>query len=176
VLGQYINYRTALKILYPEHRLHLAVPLDAFETFFQRKFVQLRQRRRSFMTEAEKIQVILDILGEIAVPGIPREIEYHVVTDTTNHHYQVLVSGWVGMKRTFGIAVHIHVKNGLVWSRKTTRITAWLKKWCAVALGKRKLSWHFMRPTSALTLGMRLDSHKPHSPRLEHGHFAILLA
>jgi hypothetical protein len=67
------------------------------------------------MTEAEKIQVILDILGEIAVPGIPREIEYHVVTDTTNHHYQVLVSGWVGMKRTFGIAVHIHIKNGLVW-------------------------------------------------------------
>jgi XisI protein len=67
------------------------------------------------MSEAEKIAVILDIFREIAVPGFPKELEYHVVTDTANHHYQVLVSGWVGMKRTFGIAVHIHFKNGLVW-------------------------------------------------------------
>jgi hypothetical protein len=41
ILGQYINYRTALKILYPDYELLLAVPIDAFETFFQRKFVQM---------------------------------------------------------------------------------------------------------------------------------------
>jgi hypothetical protein len=40
VLGQYINYRTALELLYPDYTLYLAVPDDIFATFFQRKFVQ----------------------------------------------------------------------------------------------------------------------------------------
>jgi hypothetical protein len=41
VLGQYINYRVALNLLHPEHLLYLAVPEDVFQTFFQRKFVQM---------------------------------------------------------------------------------------------------------------------------------------
>ena len=39
-LGQYINYRRALKSLQPDRKLFLAVPQDAFETFFQLPFTQ----------------------------------------------------------------------------------------------------------------------------------------
>jgi hypothetical protein len=39
-LGQYLNYQEALSNLQPDRRLYLAVPLDAFETFFQLPFTQ----------------------------------------------------------------------------------------------------------------------------------------
>ena len=39
-LGQYINYRRALKALAPNRKLYLAVPEDTFETFFQLPFTQ----------------------------------------------------------------------------------------------------------------------------------------
>jgi hypothetical protein len=41
VLGQYLNYRTALKVLGDDHRMVLAVPQDIYDTFFQRQFVRL---------------------------------------------------------------------------------------------------------------------------------------
>jgi XisH protein len=41
VLGQYINYRLALRQIYPQYRLYLAVPEQVFMTFFQRKFASL---------------------------------------------------------------------------------------------------------------------------------------
>jgi hypothetical protein len=41
VLGQYLNYRVALRILYPQHVLYLAIPADIFAGFFQRQFTKL---------------------------------------------------------------------------------------------------------------------------------------
>jgi XisI protein len=35
--------------------------------------------------------------------------------DTIRDHYQVVVVGWRGMKRTFGILVQIDLKDDLVW-------------------------------------------------------------
>ena len=40
-LGQYYNYRFALKALEPERILYLAVPLSTYEDFFSRRFTQL---------------------------------------------------------------------------------------------------------------------------------------
>ncbi len=39
-LGQTLNYRSALRKTQPERVLHLAVPIDAYDDFFTRKFVQ----------------------------------------------------------------------------------------------------------------------------------------
>jgi hypothetical protein len=39
-LGQYLNYQEALLSIQPDRKLYLAVPLDAFETFFQLPFTQ----------------------------------------------------------------------------------------------------------------------------------------
>ncbi len=41
VLGQLLNYRFALKVKEPERLLYLAIPMEIYETFFARRFVQL---------------------------------------------------------------------------------------------------------------------------------------
>ncbi|MGB5969420.1 MAG: XisH family protein [Spirulinaceae cyanobacterium] len=40
-LGQYFNYRFALKAEEPERTLYLAVPLASYEDFFSRRFTQM---------------------------------------------------------------------------------------------------------------------------------------
>jgi len=39
-LGQFLNYRIMLEVNEPDHQLYLAIPLDAYETFFQSSFAQ----------------------------------------------------------------------------------------------------------------------------------------
>ncbi len=40
-LGQFLNYRIMLEVNEPDRQLYLAVPLDAYETFFQSRFAQV---------------------------------------------------------------------------------------------------------------------------------------
>lgn len=44
-LGQFLNYRLALEINQPDRDLYLAIPLVAYEAFFQREFAQLSLER-----------------------------------------------------------------------------------------------------------------------------------
>jgi hypothetical protein len=39
-LGQFLNYRSALKIKQPERLLYLAVPVDVYDDFFSNPFIQ----------------------------------------------------------------------------------------------------------------------------------------
>jgi hypothetical protein len=39
-LGQYLNYRLLMQGQYPEYKLYLAIPLSAYDSFFQLPFVQ----------------------------------------------------------------------------------------------------------------------------------------
>jgi XisH protein len=39
-LGQYLNYRLLMQEQYTEHKLYLAIPLSAYDSFFQIPFVQ----------------------------------------------------------------------------------------------------------------------------------------
>ena len=41
VLGQFLNYRFALQAEEPERLLYLAIPIEIYDTFFARRFVQL---------------------------------------------------------------------------------------------------------------------------------------
>ncbi|MBF0204147.1 MAG: XisH family protein [Desulfamplus sp.] len=40
-LGQFLNYRVALKDRDPGRHIYLAIPLDIYDAFFSRRFVQL---------------------------------------------------------------------------------------------------------------------------------------
>jgi hypothetical protein len=40
-LGQFLNYRIMLEVNEPDRQLYLAIPLDAYETFFQSRFAQV---------------------------------------------------------------------------------------------------------------------------------------
>lgn len=44
-LGQFLNYQIALEEKEPERQLYLAVPIDAYETFFQTKLAQIAVQR-----------------------------------------------------------------------------------------------------------------------------------
>jgi len=39
-LGQYLNYRLLMQEQYPEYKLYLAIPVSAYDSFFQLPFVQ----------------------------------------------------------------------------------------------------------------------------------------
>ncbi|MGK7897340.1 MAG: XisH family protein [Xenococcus sp. (in: cyanobacteria)] len=44
-LGQFLSYRLALESIEPDRSLYLAVPVDAYETFFQYEFTQIAIQR-----------------------------------------------------------------------------------------------------------------------------------
>ncbi len=44
-LGQFLNYQIALEENEPERQLYLAVPVDAYEKFFQTRLAQIAVRR-----------------------------------------------------------------------------------------------------------------------------------
>lgn len=39
-LGQFLNYRSALRLTEPDRTLYLAVPEDVYDEFFRRRFIQ----------------------------------------------------------------------------------------------------------------------------------------
>ncbi|MBD2771751.1 XisH family protein [Iningainema tapete] len=60
-LGQFLNYRFALKAVDPERTLYLAVPSETYDTFFMRRFVQL------IIQEYQLKLVVYDSVNEVIV-------------------------------------------------------------------------------------------------------------
>jgi XisH protein len=58
-LGQFINYRGALRRRQPERILYLAVPLTTYKTFFQLDFPQ------AMIEENQVKMIIYDVEGEV---------------------------------------------------------------------------------------------------------------
>lgn len=61
-LGQFINYRTALKLVEPERALYLAVPDAAYSTFFQLDFpksVVKENQVRLVVYDVESQEIVL---------------------------------------------------------------------------------------------------------------------
>lgn len=59
-LGQYENYKLSLEFLEPDRKIWLAIPLEAWEDFFQRDFIQKSIKRYQielmvFNAETQKI-------------------------------------------------------------------------------------------------------------------------
>jgi XisH protein len=44
-LGQFLSYRLGLEAIEPDRQLFLAVPIDAYNTFFQQEFTQIALQR-----------------------------------------------------------------------------------------------------------------------------------
>jgi hypothetical protein len=60
-IGQFINYRVALKVADPERKLFLAVPNTAYKTFFQKEFP------RMVIQEYQIELFVYDIKNEVIV-------------------------------------------------------------------------------------------------------------
>ena len=60
-LGQFFNYRFALKIEDPERILYLAIPLSTYDDFFSRRFTQM------IMEEAQLKLIVFEPIQEAIV-------------------------------------------------------------------------------------------------------------
>ena len=60
-MGQFLNYRVALKVGDPERKLFLAVPDNAYRTFFQKEFA------RMVIAEYQPEILVYDIENEVII-------------------------------------------------------------------------------------------------------------
>ncbi|HEY9599615.1 MAG TPA: XisH family protein [Cyanophyceae cyanobacterium] len=60
-LGQFLSYRLALEATEPDRILYLAIPLDAYQTFFQFEFTQTAIRRYQVLL------IVYDPVNEVIV-------------------------------------------------------------------------------------------------------------
>ncbi|MFN6562763.1 MAG: XisH family protein [Nostoc sp. ChiSLP01] len=63
-LGQFLSYRLAMKATDPERVLYLAVPVDAYKTFFQLEFTQ------TAVKTYQVLLVVYDPVNEVIVQWI----------------------------------------------------------------------------------------------------------
>ena len=50
--------------------------------------------------------------GEI---GSTAEVEYELIFDEGNDHYELMHTGWNGMHRIHGSVIHVDIRNGKFW-------------------------------------------------------------
>ena len=70
----------------------------------------------------QNIQELLTELSKAKMLGAEKadEFETQVIFDTENNHYQLLHLGWEDKKRTYGVSIHIDIKNGKVWIQRNS--------------------------------------------------------
>ena len=68
------------------------------------------------------IQDLLTDLAQAKMLGAEKadEFETQVIFDTKNDHYQLLHLGWQDQKRTYGVSIHIDIKNGKIWIQRNS--------------------------------------------------------
>jgi hypothetical protein len=70
-------------------------------------------------------KIIMDLLENLAQAKTlgteqAEEFETQVISDTRNDHYQLLHLGWLKQKRTFGVSIHLDIKNGKIWIQQNS--------------------------------------------------------
>lgn len=60
-LGQFLSYRLAIEAIEPDRTLYLAIPLDAYQTFFQFEFTQTAVQRYQILL------IVYDPVNEVIV-------------------------------------------------------------------------------------------------------------
>jgi hypothetical protein len=64
-------------------------------------------------------KIIQDFLTEIgSYKNHFPEIETQILFDTERDHYQILKTGWRDLERTYGVSIHIDIKNEKVWIQR----------------------------------------------------------
>jgi hypothetical protein len=64
-------------------------------------------------------QIIQDFLTEIgSYKNHFPEIETQLIFDTQRNHYQILKTGWRNLERTYGVSIHIDIKDEKIWIQR----------------------------------------------------------
>ena len=60
--------------------------------------------------------IVQEVLTEMgSVKNLFPEIETQLIFDTARDHYQIVDVGWRDLQRTYGVPIHIDIKNGKLW-------------------------------------------------------------
>ena len=61
-------------------------------------------------------QIIRDlILSNANYKSSVGEVEVEVIFDESNDHYELMHTGWIGIRRIHGPLLHIDIRNGKIW-------------------------------------------------------------
>ncbi|WP_414752424.1 XisI protein [Anabaena sp. CCY 9910] len=70
------------------------------------------------MERIEYSQIIQDVLSNHSTNDLDNNTEIQLLFDTERHHYQVLNIGWKEQKRTYGVIIHVDIKNEKIWIQR----------------------------------------------------------
>jgi len=61
-------------------------------------------------------QIIRDLISRYAEHRVAvGEVEVEVIFDEANDHYELMHTGWVGIRRIHGPVLHIDIRGGKIW-------------------------------------------------------------
>jgi hypothetical protein len=63
-------------------------------------------------------QIIQDILSKHSTNDTANGTEIQLLFDTQRHHYQVLNIGWKQQIRTYGVIIHVDIKDDKIWIQR----------------------------------------------------------
>ncbi|MDJ0554073.1 MAG: XisI protein [Microcoleaceae cyanobacterium MO_207.B10] len=64
------------------------------------------------------IRQLLNNHTSLEVNNSDSEIEYQLIFDTENDHYQLLEIGWNRLKRIYNCFIHLDIKDGKIWIQR----------------------------------------------------------
>lgn len=71
------------------------------------------------MEKLDYRQLIKELLKEHAsYQAADRSVDFQLIFDTENDHYQLVHLGWQGEKRIYGCPIHIDIKDGKIWIQR----------------------------------------------------------
>lgn len=91
-------------------------------------------------------QIIQDILRNHSANDLDNNTEIQLLFDTERHHYQVLNIGWKEQKRTYGVIIHVDIKNDKIWIQRDGTEIGIANELIAVGVPKEDIVLGFHAP------------------------------
>ncbi|MBD2251041.1 XisI protein [Nostoc parmelioides] len=91
-------------------------------------------------------QIIQDVLSNHSANDLDKNTEIQLLFDTERHHYQVLNIGWKEQKRTYGVIIHVDIKNEKIWIQRDGTEIGIANELVAVGVPKEDIVLGFHAP------------------------------
>jgi hypothetical protein len=91
-------------------------------------------------------QIIQNILSNHSINDIANGTEIQLLFDTERHHYQVLNIGWKQQIRTYGVIIHVDIKDDKIWIQRDGTEIGVANELMAVGVPKEDIVLGFHAP------------------------------
>jgi hypothetical protein len=91
-------------------------------------------------------QIIQDILSNHSTNDTANGTEIQLLFDTQRHYYQVLNIGWKQQIRTYGVIIHVDIKDDKIWIQRDGTEIGIANELIAVGVPKEDIVLGFHAP------------------------------